>query len=391
MPFKKVTLKSGQQVWKFRVKISSCNPPEIKDTIKDNGQSEHDLKIHEAELIKILKQKSAENIEREKNITFGMYIDHYEQSLSNNKNRSLIQDLRESLGNISIKNGSFFPVEIAFDKFMLLQKDRKVRKYKIDPVTCGTKLVETDKTISASMLQTYRRHFNLICNHGVKLPRNDKLPRIDPRENPSIRVTIGKPIIRKRIIQQWERERIYSFLNDPVNSKYKFMLPLIDFSRTNPIRPGDITGLLHSQIDKTLNQIPYLPEKTSKTGTMAYPVIFPVCKDFIYSRIGDTECDTIFYREVNGKRFPLTYNIISSTWKYILSSCKISNLQFYDLRHDAVNLLFTIGFNDRQIMQIAGWNSQSMLSIYDNRDNHRLAKAAQEILQGNREMLSEVV
>jgi integrase len=390
MPFKRTTLKSGQQVWKFRVKISSCTPPEIKDTIKDCGQSEHDLKLHEAELIKLLKKKSADTIERERKITFGMYIDHYENSLKSNRVRSIIQDFREALGNIQIKNGSFLPVEIAFEKFMIVQKDRKVRRYKIDPVTCDTKLTDTDKTISATMLQTYRRYFSLICNHGTKLSHTDKLPRISPSENPSLSITVGKTIARTRIIEKWELDRIYNFLNDPKNLQYKFMLPLIDFSRTNPIRPGDITRLLHSQIDKNLNQIHYLPEKTSHTGTIANPIIFPVSQEYIYNRIGDTECSTIFYRQVNGKRLPLTYNIISYTWKYIMSSCEISNLQFYDLRHDAVNLLLTLGFNDRQIMQIAGWNTVSMLSVYDNRDSQRLANAAKEILQSNKDVLKEV-
>ena len=392
MPFKKVVLKSRKEVWKFRVKISECNPQEIKDTVKDTGQSEHDLKLHEAELITELKRRSADTTERESNITFGMYIDHYQNSRTSKSHASTLRDLRESLGSIPIKNGIFQPVETAFEKFMNVQKTRNVRRYKIDPVTCGTKLVETDKPISASMLQAYNRYFCAICSHGKKLSHNDKLPRISSFQDPAIRVSVGKAISRKRVIQDFERKRIYDFLNDPKNAHYSFMKPLIDFSRTNPIRPGDIIRLLHSQIDKNLNQIEYLPIKTAHTGTMAYPVIFPACKEYIYNRIGDTECPYIFYRLVNGKRVPLTYNVIKNAWNYIMSSCEISNLKFYDLRHDAVNLLFSLGFNNRQIMQIAGWNTEDILSTYDTRDRFRLSKVAKELLEkGNQSILREVV
>jgi integrase len=146
-----------------------------------------------------------------------------------------------------------------------------------------------------------------------------------------------------------------------------------------------------SRIDEINKQIPYIPGKTKKTGKEATPIIFPVVKEFILGRIHDTECPTVFYWIENGKKRSISYWKLNSAWNYIKEKCGITNFEFYDWRHDAVNLLFSLGYNNRQIMQIAGWSSENMLSTYNNRDRARLHKATSEILEnGHKTIVKEV-
>lgn len=401
MSYKRVFVQSRNEwVWKFRIKVSGCFPPEIKDTIPDLGQRENDLKLHEANLINDLKKKSADNRNavlkrKESSITFGMYIDHYKNSIKDRSHDCVLNDLHSALGNIIIKDGDFSGVESGFNEFYENQKGRFVKRRKFDPVSCEVILSDTTKVISDSCLQGYRRYFCAVCNAGMSVPLNSKLPRIKQDNNPAASITVGKPMKRCNPPEDWERQAIFDLLEDPKHSKYHWMKPFIDFARCNPIRPEDQVKLLVKDIDQLHNQICYTPGKTSgSSSSKAYPVIFPVLRDFIYSRIGDTnECPTIFFR-INpdtGRKESLTYNMMDKAWRYIKKECGISDFWFYDWRHDAVNLLYSLEFTDYEIIRIAGWSSTDMLKTYDTRDRARFSKKVNEKLNSGSELIKEVV
>jgi integrase len=392
MPYKKAYVPSKKAYfYKFRIKQSSCYPPEIKDTIPDIGQTENELKLHEADLIKKLKERSAEYRKKSNRITFNDYINCYWEITTDHSHPTIISDIREAVGSIEIKDGDFIDVETKFNKFLKDQEGRKVKRWKVDSESGELVLKDTDKTLSESALQGYRRYFRAICNNGRRIPLSYGLPRITEANDPSSSIVVGKPEERCRPPEDWEREKIFEFLEDPKYSEYHFMKSVIDFARCNPIRPSDQIELQVSRIDEINKQIPYIPGKTKKTGKEATPIIFPVVKEFILGRIHDTECPTVFYWIENGKKRSISYWKLNSAWNYIKEKCGITNFEFYDWRHDAVNLLFSLGYNNRQIMQIAGWSSENMLSTYNNRDRARLHKATSEILEnGHKTIVKEV-
>lgn len=392
MPHDRVFVPSKNKfVWKFRVKASAGYPPEKKATIDDIGQTENDLNLYEAELYKELLKLQSEYRKKSNKITFESYINCYWEMTTDHTHPAIIKDIREAVKNIEIKNGNFIEVEKRFKDFLEKQKGRKVKRWKVDSKSGELVLMDTDRTISEAAIQGYRRYFREICNNGQRLPLSYGIPRITGENNPASSIVVGKPEERCRPPEDWEREKIFEFLEDPKYKDYHFMRHVIDFARCNPIRPTDQVELLVSRIDELNKQIQYIPGKTRKTGKEATPIIFPVVRELILGRIHDTECPTVFYWLDNGKKKPISYWKLNSAWNYIKEKCGITNFEFYDWRHDAVNLLFSLGYNNRQIMQIAGWSSENMLSTYNNRDRVRLHKVTTEILEtGHKTIVKEV-
>jgi integrase len=425
MPYKKEwSSKENDFVWKFRVKFEG---KEKKATILFTGQKDLELKTIELGLINSIKtaEESKKTEHRSLKIKFKQYIDAYIRDSGKHADNNSIHDMRVAFGNLEIKTKvedktriehlDFEPVERAFDKFMLEQETRKIRKFKNTYTTrpgkgvwskkkvkeiSGVELVDLEGTkLSESTLQKYRRYFCCICTHGEKLKLSDPLPRIPREWSPSGSVSIGNSIERNRPIEDWERKEYFAAIERL--PELHWMLPVANFCRTMPIRPSDLCALTVRSISETHGQLKYSPQKTSNHSKVkfAYPAILPHMKKFILSRVKDTTCSSLFFRtgfksrgENTSKHYPIGYWTLDHAHKKICEEAKITNLQFYDWRHDAVNFLISAGFDDDTIMKCAGWASPAMIRRYDTNDRVRLAKVMKEVLEstGNKSILQEM-
>lgn len=305
----------------------------------------------------------------ESTLTFGVYIDLYLQSAGEHAHNSMVEQMRADLGHLPIPE-----VQDAFLRFLERQEQRgKLKWRKVDD---KLKLCDTGKPLSKASIKAYKRYFSAICGHAesVTVPKEIRLSVAD---NPANGIQIGKADRRDRPILPKERKDIL----EVAVHMYPWFVPAIEFSRTMPIRPEDLCRLTWDMIDELHNQIPYLPGKTEETNNYAYPLILPHMSEYIMGRIGDEECSTIFYHELKGKRYPLTYSRIDSAWGLIKREAGISDLRFYDLRHDAVNYLRGIGFQDSDIQHMAGWSSIAMVQHYDSGDRIRMAERAKDLLE----------
>jgi integrase len=107
-------------------------------------------------------------------------------------------------------------------------------------------------------------------------------------------------------------------------------------------------------------------------------------KAYFAGRIGDGECDRVFYRtDQDGKRVPVHQDALDSAHGRAREKAGLVDLRFYDFRHDAVSRLLSLGFNDHQIMQMAGWKT-NMVNHYNCRDRVRLSEIGARLMyQGN--------
>ena len=312
--------------------------------------------------------------------TFHEYIKEYQVKAGNHAQGSIVTDIDQLTGSIriDIKKPSFAAIEEAFEKLIESKKEKR---------------------LSESTIQSYIRYFKAICNNGEKLKLSSKLPRITRENNPGSSFTVGKSVERIRPITPLERTKYLETIKS--TPKLSWLYPVVEFARTMPIRPQDMCSLSINDISEIHGQIKYAPKKTSGRSSVkfAYPAILPHMKEFILSRVKDSECPFVFFRtgytkngEDPGKHYPMTYEALNYAHDTICKITGIKNLQFYDWRHDAVNFLISAGFDDTTIMKFAGWSSTAMIRRYDTNDRERLSSVTKEILEnGNKSILKEVV
>ncbi len=65
-----------------------------------------------------------------------------------------------------------------------------------------------------------------------------------------------------------------------------------------------------------------------------------------------------------GKVFPLTPNALGQQWKRLVVRAEIDDLQFHDLRHEAVSRLFEKGMREMAVSSISGHKTFEMLKRY---------------------------
>jgi integrase len=317
----------------------------------------------------LLKELKSPQEPSRSSLTFHDYIEHYRNTAGEHAQTSLVADIDRELGHLAISQ-----IEDAWGVFIERQKQRNRMVWR--NVGGELKLVDTGKPISEATIKGYKRYFRAICRNAMS-KSTPKAIRLSEDNDPSEGIEVGKAVVRRRPLTPREREKVL----ETASRLYPWFVPVIQFALTMPVRPGDQCNLRSGMIDEVHGQIEYLPEKTKKTGILAYPLILPHMKEFIMGRVGDTECPFLFYSIEGGKRVQLTYNRLSSAWDVILRETGIENLRFYDLRHDAVSYCLNLGFTTRDVMQFAGWSSASMVDGYDTRDRIRLAERAKALLK----------
>ena len=315
----------------------------------------------------LLKELHSEHNPSTRSLKFGAYIEHYKSVSGDHAKSSTVKDIAENLGHLLIPE-----VEAAFERFIDMQRTRGRRVWKNEGGTL--KLVETEQLLSEAAIKAYKRYYKAICRAATMAPSNIRLSKdLDP----SAAVVVGKSEKRRRPILQIERDKIIAAISE----SSPWMLPVLQFARTMPIRPGDQLSLKWSQIDEIHNQIPYLPAKTAKTELLAYPAILPELREYILGRVGDAECNAVFFKEESGKRIPINFWCLSSAFDRACVKAGVNNVRWYDWRHDAVNYLLSIGFSKGDVMRFAGWSSGDMVDWYDTADQVRFSQRCNAILQ----------
>lgn len=321
-----------------------------------------------------------------RSLTYKDYVSLYKNHTGNHADTSIVDRLEKELGNYSVDT----TLTIAFEKFISIVSGEKVKRWK--SVGGNLILCDTEKDISPSTIQAYKRYHKAICNFATS--ENCSIEcRINPDKINTGLIKVGKTEKRKRHIEEWERNKYIEI----AGNDYPWFLHVVDFARSMPIRPEDQIQLLTGRV-ATNWHVPYLPSKTAKTGKIARPRIMPHLRDFVNARRKDSTCLFLFCRtgfKRNGenpdKNYQISYWTIDSVHGTICRRAGIKNLRFYDWRHDAVNYLLSIGFTVPQIMTFAGWSSDEMVYGYDTEDPNRLSAVCEMIENEAAEKMKGIV
>jgi hypothetical protein len=210
------------------------------------------------------------------------------------------------------------------------------------------------------------------------------------KENPLEELLPDKKKARKRKIRDYEE----LWLMYVIKKFYSWFLPAVLFAKTNPIRPQDqfsLTISKHLTWDEINKQwrLAYIPQKTEhqvQDKIIARPVVWDDQKEYFENLHSSERCDRIFVRpgwpqchEDPFKLYPINYRKIWETIRkkaeaLAKENCKsiidrenihMTDIQWYDWRHHAVRFLKMKGLSTDDIMQIAGWATETMVREYD--------------------------
>jgi hypothetical protein len=377
----------------------------------DKRRAQDDAEILEKQLKKDLKaERDTKTVLAGNMRTFKDYATHYRAQCNTRAGESLINDMMRDFGEALPDQ---WPSK--FEKFIEKQAGRKVLKLKWVTKTdengkerrIRKDYVETDTEISPATLKGYRRYFKAVCGYSCKedIPEIDRLPK-----NYGTAFKVGKSESRSGFPTDIQRSKAIEY----IGNRYPWFLPAFQFACQMPIRPCDqfatmfpkdgkdkdfwdefpkhltpSLGLTIEKINEVQKSIRYLPKKTWHTEKYATPLILPNVEKYIYDRIGDEECNAIFwapgscYKDKDpSKRHPITTNLLRRLWDDVREHCNF-DIDYYSFtRHDAVSFLRLHNIPDSAIMQYAGWSTRQVLESYDSLNTDRLKRTTYDLLAG---------
>jgi integrase len=378
-----------------------------------------DAKKEQLNWIKQLKKKASG-----KGLTYATYANLYRDQAGKHAQGSIVNRLTKELGKKEMSES----IEGHFEEFIDIVKSEKVKRYKAQyrfncPVCsdigksahkrtdharhflcdkCGSTaeiiekkvvLSDTENKISDSTIQAYKRYHKAIVNFskGSECPKEIRI-KSDAISTKSIKV--GRAKKRKRPVEEWERTKYLQAAKELDKGFYW----AVQFSRSMPIRPEDLVDLKTEQVGSDWH-IPYCPKKThGRTGKVARPRILMHMRDYVVDRRQDRGCPWLFYSNGIGrigekpdKKYQLTYSRLDNFHNTICRRTGITDLHFYDWKHDSVNYLRSLGFTQKNIMDFAGWTTECEVNDYDTDDENRLSDVCDIIEKEAFEKMENIV
>ena len=178
---------------------------------------------------------------------------------------------------------------------------------------------------------------------------------------------LREPAPRNRILDEDEYQKI---LEVSANSNCIYLRPAIIFSMETAMRQGEVLRARWEQINfKKLTL--HIPD--TKTGYLS--------KDETSARtipLSELALKTIttLPRDLHGRIFPVSRDILNKSWMRVKRICKIQDFRWHDIRRSSISRMFDIkGLSVPEVQLISGHkNPTVLLKTYTKLDPTKLAK-----------------
>lgn len=186
------------------------------------------------------------------------------------------------------------------------------------------------------------------------------------RENPLSNFKLkAKDNKRDRRLRQGELEKL---LAAGGKTRNPFILPIIRFALETGMRRGEILGLRFRDVDI---------ERCSGTIREAkngYSRTIPLSSLAVAILETTTAVMTASAKARNDLIFPTTPIALRLAWDRLTARAKIDDLNFHDLRHEAISRFFEKGLTVPEVASISGHRDIRMLLRYAHADRVKLAE-----------------
>ena len=194
---------------------------------------------------------------------------------------------------------------------------------------------------------TVRREF-VILRHVLEVARREwELPL---GRNPAREIALPSPPPgRTRRLNADELSRIELGL---AKARNPLLAPIVRFALATGLRRGELLAMKWPELDveQRLLSVPQ-----TKTG---FPRLVPLT-DTALRTIG-----SVVPSSPNDRVFPLSPNALRIAWRRLTRRADIPDLNFHDLRHEAVSRFFEIGLSVPEVALISGHRDPRMLLRY---------------------------
>ena len=168
------------------------------------------------------------------------------------------------------------------------------------------------------------------------------------KENPLDKLKLNAPDSkRERRLQAGEYDRL---LEAARTRKNPWIEKVIIFAIETAMRRGEILALEWSEVNLERRSVTILEAKNGYSRTIPLtPKAYALMQGL--DRTDD-------------KVFPLTKNVLKMAWGRMMTLAEIEDLQFHDLRHEAVSRFFEMGLTVPEVASISGHRDMKMLMRY---------------------------
>lgn len=181
---------------------------------------------------------------------------------------------------------------------------------------------------------------------------------------------------RQRRLRDGELNRI---INAAEACRNRLVLPLIRFALETAMRRGEILALLWRDVDRERGCVTIQEAKNGHSRVIPLtPPAMAVLNDLLVAS-GGAAAERVF---------PMTANGVRAAWDRLLQRAGITELNFHDLRHEAISRLFELGLTVPEVATVSGHRDMRMLFRYAHANHHlirmKLGSVA-EVTPGNRQ------
>ncbi|MES0058803.1 site-specific integrase [Mesorhizobium sp. M0041] len=207
------------------------------------------------------------------------------------------------------------------------------------------------KTIAATSLKRQLAPLN----NMFELARSEwKIPLKNPLVDLALKTNDNR---RERRLREGELDRL---VEAGKKTRNPLVLPMIHFAIETGMRRGEILNLRWRDIDEARGSAIILETKNGYSRTIP---LTPGALNVLKALAAATR------QERCSQVFPLSALALRLCWDRLTERAKINDLNFHDLRHEAISRLFELGLTMPEVASISGHRDMRMLFRYAHASN----------------------
>lgn len=340
--------KISENKWFVRVQMRVDGKLEgEKKTIQGTRQDAKDLEIKFLQALRQKKKVSSLTITK-----FEDAIDYYMKYTSADLSRlgSYFKKLKYDLGSVPIDSS----LTTKFVEYWaLLKKERSKRYGKLLRPSTRNHFLKAGKTA-----------INFCIEKGVVAGENP-LRSFEKDYDPG----------RNRVLDEDEQSELLRTLREYNSHLY---WPVY-FSLKNPIRKGDLIGLVRENLDMFQPWVHHIASKTEEIMNQretVLPFIDEPLKQYFLSLPKDCPYLFPYMRTEKGEWRPL--GDFKNHWQHMLREAEITDFHFHDLKHCAITWMLDNDYTERDLKNLAIQYDPKMIERYYKKDAKKVLKKWQK-------------
>lgn len=229
----------------------------------------------------------------------------------------------------------------------------RICKKRLSDLTTADFASYRDERLKTITAKTLKRQLSPISNMFEVARIDWKIPlRQNPLSDLSLKVIDNK---RQRRLREGELDRLLEAGKDTRNP---LIVPIILFALETAMRRGEILALRYRDVDLERQSATVRESKNGYSRTIPLSSAATTILMDAMSRMDKGE------KEKNGRLFPTTPIALRLAWDRLTKRAKIDDLNFHDMRHEAISRLFELGLTVPEVASVSGHRDMRMLFRY---------------------------